>query len=135
MSNKWTFVGIFAHLDGTFDLTGDSFAPNCEVKIAKNISIMHEFQGDLKHRLGNAQVFKEKDQLKYKLDISGRQLPKELLNQLTPCLGGNILKRDGNIVKSIEITCVGLCLNPADKRLKPLMECQINESNNSRPSK
>ncbi len=124
---KLQFSGVLAHLDGKPDSTGDSFAVGCIVGgPEKNIPISHNFQKGIEHHLGWAKVYKNKGKLYYTMDLH-TELPPELANMLRPCLGGSIVERDKNIIKRMNVSCIGLAMENADDRILPLTSTKDHE--------
>jgi len=118
------YEGVLVKFDGKSDLSGDSFSPNCKVKIANNVQLNHEF--NIERTLGEIELTKEDKEVKYKIKLFDHIYFEEVLKTLTPCLAGKIISstrsKDTNrlIIEEFEITSVGLCAYPADPSLKAL---------------
>lgn len=112
------YRGVLAILDKVKDSFGESFATNCEVKIAKAIFVELEFNG---RAIGTAKVFKRKKKVYYHIAVDTQEVPKPYAQVLVPVIGGVVHARKGNVLTKILINKIGLTTAPSDKRLKPLL--------------
>ena len=122
------FEGVLAYLDGNSDSQGDSFSPDCKVDISDNITVSYDFQRGLDKVLGTAKVFDTKDYdgvriLRYEIETIDEKVPDNAARQLIPCVGGKVLGRNReNQITDIFLNSIGLALQNADNRIKPLKD-------------
>jgi len=115
------FTGIILNLDGQLDSAGDSFPPNTQIELPETVHCYYEF--DKKKPLGIGKIIKEDNLLKYEIDTPDNLLTRDLAKLLTPAIGGQIIEREGNIIRRSRITEIGLSISSnADKRIKKLGE-------------
>lgn len=117
------FTGVLVNLDGQPDCFGDIIDSNCEIEIAKDVKVTHEFNHEPESFLGVASLTREANVVKYEIDIVVDKIPEKALKLLTPCIGGSIIKRDGRKITKCTFNTVGLSIEGnADSRIKPLGE-------------
>lgn len=117
------FTGVLVNLDGQPDSFGDIIDSSCEIDIAKDIKVTHEFNNGPESFLGVANLIRESDVVKYEIDIKVDKIPDGLLKLLVPCVGGSIKQRDGKKITKCTFNSIGLSIEGnADPRIKPLGE-------------
>ena len=120
---KKMYMSTVMKMDGVADSQGDCFPPDAKVVLPSDkVPVTLEFQKGVKDHLGYAEVYKHDNEIRANIffHIDAKHFKHEIIEGLTPVVGGSVLKREGSIVKSFSIDAIGLTHTPADVRLKTL---------------
>lgn len=117
-----TFEGVVLRTDGAIDGQGDVFSPESVIELpVRPVPVFSEF--DHSRPVGEAELYREDGVVKYKIRLLEAKVSEQMAKALTPCVGGRILEKDGNLIKRAKITELGISISGnSDTRIKKLGE-------------
>lgn len=116
------FEGIVLKMDGSVDHQGDCFTVDSAIELPVSpVTVFYEFNES--RPVGDAELYLEGDELKYKIRLSESKVDEQLAKSLIPAVGGRILEREGKLIKRAKITELGISVSGnSDSRIKKLGE-------------
>ena len=120
MANE--FTGTVLIMDGKSDLQGDVFTPDSIVKIKDDIPVSYGFDSSLENRVGRALLYREGNEVKYRIAFYPERVPDFIAKLYKPCVGGFLSKKQGDKILEFTISFIGLASENADPRIKKLGE-------------
>jgi len=110
--------------DGNADKDGDIYPHEsiAGMEFPKEVPVTLDFRHGIENIVGRAKLYKTGKTIKasVKLFMDHPEMREEFLPFLTPCVGGKIIEREGNVIKKWRIDSIGLCPENADPRIGPL---------------
>lgn len=117
-------TGVVLRFDGVPDSSGDVFSEDTGIELpSRDVPVTLEFHDRPEFWLGFAKLYFRPGALHYRMQLDDTRLPKYALETLTPCAGGFVVAKEGNVIKHCKITSIGLSIyGNADFRIKPLKD-------------